>query len=348
MRRYVNGMLAGIFFLLACWCYLEAAHFAATLEQKKNAVTIQDEVLPLTRQQVRTMREIEEKQEKMFDFAAWTQQNGIWLETEFGSTKEVSAVFLCGQGEIVFPESAGLQEGDASGCLIDEKTARDLFGSTNVVGMPIFYDGTEKKIRGILRNVENTIVLQTVEEKITFPYVTVRCNPQQSRRQVENEFMTRHALNGKVIRMETVSGIANVLTVCFPAAVGIWVIRMAVRVLHKRAGAVQKNGADKKDGRFERMMALCVCAISAAACCWIFVTRLQIPTDMIPTKWSDFSFWSSWWEQERESLLILLLSEKQKPMQSWLEDFYVVLKYSLLSWISGWIFCRILGKYGWE
>ncbi len=346
MRRCVNGMLAGAFFLLACWGYLESVLFTETLQQKNNSVIIQNEAVPLTRRQVQDMRSIEEKQENAFDFAAWTQQNGIWLETEFGSGEEASAVILCGQSEVIFPESVGLQAEDLSGCLIDEKTALTLFGSANVVGMPILYNGTEKTIRGILRDVENTVVLQTAEDEMGFPYVTVRCNSQQSRRQVENEFMARHALNGKVIRMETISGIANVLTVCFPVAVGVWVIRMAVRVLRKRTGAVRKNGADKKDGRFERMMALCVCTAAAAACCWVLVTHLRIPADMIPTKWSDFSFWSNWWEKERESLLILLLSEKQKPMQSWLEDFCVVLKYSLFSWISGWIFCHILGKYG--
>lgn len=74
----------------------------------------------------------------------------------------------------------------------------------------------------------------------------------------------------------------------------------------------------------------------------IFCFRAHIPADMIPTRWSDFSFWRSWRESEREALLLLLLTEKQKPMQPYVENFYRALACGILFWIFAAAFLKSL------
>lgn len=50
---------------------------------------------------------------------------------------------------------------------------------------------------------------------------------------------------------------------------------------------------------------------------WMLTKRLIIPPDMIPSRWSDFSFWGSWRESQKENCLRILftpLGSKQLQM----------------------------------
>ena len=40
----------------------------------------------------------------------------------------------------------------------------------------------------------------------------------------------------------------------------------------------------------------------------LLAKNIWIPEDMIPTRWSDFSFWESWWQGEKENLLQIIRS----------------------------------------
>ena len=41
---------------------------------------------------------------------------------------------------------------------------------------------------------------------------------------------------------------------------------------------------------------------------WYLIGNLHIPPDLIPTRWSDFSFWSTTWMQQRQNFLLILKS----------------------------------------
>ena len=43
---------------------------------------------------------------------------------------------------------------------------------------------------------------------------------------------------------------------------------------------------------------------------WIMRSKIQLPIDMIPTKWSDFSFWQRYFEAQKNSLYVFFAEEK--------------------------------------
>ncbi|MCD7954565.1 MAG: hypothetical protein LUG93_02160 [Lachnospiraceae bacterium] len=45
---------------------------------------------------------------------------------------------------------------------------------------------------------------------------------------------------------------------------------------------------------------------SAFATFWLAFHYFKIPSDMIPTRWSDFSFWDTWLEEQKKNILLLL------------------------------------------
>ena len=62
-----------------------------------------------------------------------------------------------------------------------------------------------------------------------------------------------------------------------------------------------------------------------------FRKNLQIPTDMIPTRWSDFSFWPQWWAGQKANLLQLLGSAQGEMQLEALWSFGLSLTCSILA-----------------
>lgn len=307
MRKMVCRMLG-----IACFSvlYFFMLKNVQDLSACERSALLLLEHAPLRVQQVRKIREAEAAQEAAIDFAAWQQQNEkIVQNPELQRIHTVSAISVCGRSDIVLRASSWLDERDTIGCLIDERTALELFGSTNVQDMIVVIDGEEKTIRGILYDVEDTIVYEAAgtEELTNLTFVLGNGTTYGT---LQQDFLQRHGISGKFVRMDMLKGAAGFVCLLVPVFVFCRFLIMIARIVWKHRK--EKTGV--------------LMAAAALGCFCLFACflagRIQLPADMIPTKWSDFSFWADWWERQRESLLLLLLTEKQRPIQPYIADFY--------------------------
>lgn len=69
------------------------------------------------------------------------------------------------------------------------------------------------------------------------------------------------------------------------------------------AGSGQTGGNETRPGK---VLTWILCAVLSCGLVFLTARFLEIPSDMIPTRWSDFSFWSDWWQRQRQNLLLLL------------------------------------------
>ncbi len=67
-----------------------------------------------------------------------------------------------------------------------------------------------------------------------------------------------------------------------------------------------QNPAGKKRDALEQAACTALLFVMAALLFLTLREHLQIPSDMIPTRWSDFSFWPQWWTEQKKNLLRLL------------------------------------------
>lgn len=58
---------------------------------------------------------------------------------------------------------------------------------------------------------------------------------------------------------------------------------------------------------------------------------LDVPIDMIPNRWSNFEFWSKWWDGVQESGKRLVNMEKSIPDQGYVATFMRGLRYQLIA-----------------
>lgn len=276
MKKFAGYVLrlTGVL-LMACFYFASAQH-ADKLKGCERTAQILMERTSLTYAQVKEIKAGEEEQDVPKSFAAWNQKNEVTVQNkDLYRQHTVSAVGVFGRSDLLIPGSSWLDESDREGCLIDEKTARELFGSTGVAGQVISVGEKEKTIRGILYGVSDT-VLYEADETETFTNLTVYMEAGATVDQIRQDFMMRHGLEGRFVRMDILKTVADLARLTF-----------------------------------------------------------SIPPDLIPTKWSDFGFWSETFEKEKESVLLLMLTEKQKPMELYMKELYPAVAYGLLAiWLA--------------
>lgn len=319
IKKYGRNLLVALSFVLSLALYFMALQYTKRLEICQQAAVLLMEGSPLTASQVLQMMEQEKEQEQPRLFAAWQQENEVTAENrDLNRSYTVSAVAVCGRSDIVMRGSTWIDEEDTDGCLIDETTARQLFGSTEVTGMTVEVAGREKIVRGILSGAAD-VVLYQADETQSLGNLTVSMRTGEGYEGVRQDFMMRYALSGKFLRMDTLYRAAKILCLIIPLFAGGQLFIVGVKASwHSRK---------EREGIYYGILSV----FCAGILLYFLIRNIEIPKDMIPTKWSDFDFWKNWWQNEKESLLLLMLTEKQKPQQIYLAGFYPVLKCSILA-----------------
>ena len=186
------GLAAGIF------CYLLAVGFYQDLCEGKNLVTVQlTGVLP-NGNEADKICELELEQEAPIGVVFWNTQgeqqvSNPALERSTGAELSV----LRGDPGIYLPGLYGLS-GD--GCILDETTARELFGSRFVVGNEITVNGADYRIEQVLDEGDSMILYRGVGEELTFSMVNLQIPEGESVSRTVNNLLTRYQLTGSILR----------------------------------------------------------------------------------------------------------------------------------------------------
>ena len=110
--------------------------------------------------------------------AAWKEDGEMELETEQSGRSTRALVYaMRGQVQAVFGDTLLMgryfTEGEEAVCLLDEKAAKELFGSDDVTGREAVIMGETRKVAGILRGDRGICVIPAGEDE-AFQGVTVR------------------------------------------------------------------------------------------------------------------------------------------------------------------------------
>lgn len=88
---------------------------------------------------------------------------------------------------------------------------------------------------------------------------------------------------------------------------------------------------------FRYLAGLCIrvgCICGAVILLAVYLRfQVNIPEDMIPTKWSDFDFWRRLFEQKREYILNWIKCEKLAPEMLYIQKTVRTVSWFVLSYI---------------
>lgn len=233
--------------------------------------------------QEQTKNDLQDKDS--WQVTAWNRGPRITINnTKLNTTTKTRIITVFGNMAKVCPFQIKFgsfcYEKDTLGCVIDEKTAYDLFRDKNVVGNTITYESKQYVIRGVVKSKEQLVIIISNDEKTSFTNLEMRLK--DSTGVSATNFLNDYQLTSDYITVLEGGFYAKLLynTAIFPA-VFIWLCLVVFFL---------KKAYKKRDSWLQCLVYTVICVLL----CYIFLktTRLYIPDRWIPTRWSDFSFWS--------------------------------------------------------
>jgi hypothetical protein len=306
---------------LCLFCFALAQTEAAKTAPIEATKTIINQGEPWNREQGEQLKEAEASEEYPVAFLLWGEKEQVQIVSrDLSRTGKVSVIEAYGDSRLILKETVYLDEFDQEGCLLSEDIAWKLFGSTEAVGEKLQYGERTLTVRGILRNMKETLFVEAAG-KAEGIMNTVTLKPSQERTLLEEpsrSFMMRHGIQGQILPVNYFSSWARLLVFSLP-------LFLFLRVL-KRYGKEIKDNKGCKTGMLAAAIGMTVLFIYA------FGFSFQLPKEFIPSRWSDFQFWHNLREEKGEELLLLLQMRKRKPELLVAEPFFQCLKYMAGAW----------------
>lgn len=240
----------------------------------------------------------EETEDDMPGFCFWgenSQQLVFCRET--GASAQVTQVFLSGNPELMGAGSLAWQQG----CLIDEATAQTLFGTTLCGGQSLWHDGAAYRVLGTVSALRPTM-LTMAEAEDPLCRCVLAASAQRGK-VLGEQFLLRFGLRGAVMDFFPLWALTKDLLLLFPGIV----LLAAWGCMGKDWRTLSFPGI--LSGSQLRLLGKTILALGLTiGTLWGLGRRFVIPPDMIPSRWSDFSFWGNLWKAQTENLLRILFT----------------------------------------
>lgn len=207
---------------------------------------------------------------------------------ETGEASVVNQIRIIGNAELLMYGSNALSF-RKNGCYLDTATVRVLFGTDKVAGQTVRGGDQSWQVLGVFDSLQKEM-LCVAEEKMLLDRILLLSSDYGRGRDELEQLLLRNGLGGDVVDFTVVTALVQDLLLIVP----LLLLARAAKWLIKDL-----------PGTGLRLAATVVFGLAGL---WYLTGNLHIPPDLIPTRWSDFSFWSTTWMQQRQNFLLILKS----------------------------------------
>lgn len=222
--------------------------------------------------------------EESIGFCFWGEQKNQRLNCkETGGIAEVTGVLLSGNPGLLDAEELTWQEG----CFLDEATAQILFGTTDCSQQTAWHDDRPYRVLGTISATKPTMLAVAEESDGLILNRCVLDVPVETGKQTAQQFQLRWGLAGELIDFYPLWVAVYDFLLILP---GILIFQIFFFV----------RNCNQSWGKRTVLLLITICLL-------IFLgSRIRFLPDMVPSRWSDFSFWGNWWEGQRQNFQLVL------------------------------------------
>lgn len=304
-------------------CYFLAVIHCISAQKTAGIVTAMLEGESLSAKEAQEICAQEEALEETQYACFWGEQPDAPVQCrETGKSSSASLILVQGNPELVMPGTLALIW-QQDGCFVDTKTSEELFGTDRAAGQILWCREKSYTVCGTFESPGQAVVRQaSQEDELCLDTVSLRTAGGDGTGEAE-QFLMRNGLSGEKIEFTFLSTLINDLLLILPVVLSAGVIRF----LLKYQRSVQNTAG--------RAVCFGMVLLAAFAAGWLLLHHLKIPGDMVPTKWSDFSFWADWWKRQRQNLLRILGSAQGETQLMMLWNLLISLLCNLLAVFTG-------------
>lgn len=204
---------------------------------------------------------------------------------ETGGIAEVTQVLFSGNPMLLDAGVLAWQEG----CFLDKNTALALFGTSDCYAQSLWLEDKAYRVLGTLSVFHPTLLRSTEQADGTILNRCILAVSAENGKQEASRFLLRWGLQGTTIDFYAL----------WVAVYNSLLILPGLLILKTYGYGVKRfqNGHNLKSGVF-----LSVLAVLFLLLC----KSIRVLPDMIPSRWSDFSFWGTWWEGQWNNLQMVI------------------------------------------
>lgn len=194
MRKKAAVVGTVVFLCCLCLCCCVMMGLFALTKQSDTAVYELSE--DISREEVVKMFEKDSEERAVCDGALfWKKEKGQQITNrEFFRSRQADAYTLCGDSTILWADAYPLDYKDERGCLLGDKLADALFGSENIIGEEVSWQGKVFQVRGIIRDSEVFAAEGTKETE--FCNVSVYGHDEMEKQRLMENLENAYGLNG--------------------------------------------------------------------------------------------------------------------------------------------------------
>ena len=306
MKRVFSHVIKIALVLAMIICWVLSIGYTNRLASVKNTFNIyfdEEEYLPAD---IYKMQKEEKDKGNSLVFTGWHEkEKQTVLNSNFNRRVESNIIFICGQSSLV-AEGPILFEDDINWCLIDEETAYKLFGSNDVIGNTIIYDSREFIIRGIHRAMEDTIIMQAEidsKDKIQGLLIDISNDGTKNIKLISERYgVKEYGVNSTVYY-----NLGKMCTSMLPLIILLIIVWSAL-----------KKAIEIKDRPVLFIFSIMMIIVWINAFFCITRYKISIPVDILPNKWSDFDYWSKFFQECMDKVKYVIY------MKKYMLDIYVI------------------------
>jgi len=204
---------------------------------------------------------------------------------------------------------------DESGCAVSTGLAFSLWGSTNVIEMPVKVEGKQFYVRGIFEEEEPRLFLQAqAESEELLSNMQLTFAGSGTRDRAKQYLSSAGFPEGRILDLTLFAWVLGIIF-RLPAII------LAFGIL----GRVIRHG--KRVWRYSILLAIyLLLAFGILAGLWFCIDLPKIPSDFIPTMWSDFEFWGNLFEEQGKNMVSWMAAGPAfRDIELWITAFMAVL-----------------------
>lgn len=282
------ALLTGSLFL-AVW-------YSSAAQKNSGIITAFLQTQALNKKTADTICGQEAEREEALYLCFWGEQEERNISCrETGQSSTVSLIVADGNSDLVILGTEALlwQE---KGCFIDTSTAVELFGTKQAAGQIIWDENTAYTVCGTFESLRKLMIRQIqAEDGETLTAASIRLAENKNVSSEMEQFLLRYGLSGESVDFVFLNALVSNLLLLAP-----------IILVGKFLYALLRYGKKAAPSVRGRLLLALPAALSVLVLLWLLKYRLEIPADMIPSKWSDFSFWTTWWTGQRQNLFHII------------------------------------------
>lgn len=276
--------------------YIKKYYQSVSIRLKQDGITAKELITGLQYEEIKNTGNTP-------SISAWNcLEEQMITSTELGRSYQSWLIEAYGDVGHVFPFQLTtgnlLTSNDYEGCILDEETAYQLFGTINPIGNSITYKDKLYYIRGIIKSPKPVFFLMIENRNhryynIELVYGKSDGKREENGQELADSFLLQNNLAGSyaVIDGPFYSELLEILSNIPAWFLGFYMLYSMLQMLW-----------DRRTLPLQMLILLSGFLVLYMFLKWLLDFQISIPERLIPTKWSDFSFWVDKYKEIQEQV----------------------------------------------